>query len=428
MSSDPRFPTPRDNSDDIVRGADGKPLVDRYGRPVHRRPSRPSQPQRPRYDESTRMDLPRTERPRTDRPRQQMPPRRPAYEPRRTPYSSQQPRPSYEQPGRRQAPAPQPEPVPMHITERQAPRRRAPRRRRRGGCMSGFTMIIATILVLGIVAVLLADARLTRVDAFPDEPIANTAGTNWLLVGSDSRQGLSDEDVERLGTGGEVGPSRTDTIMIMHIPTTGTPTLVSIPRDSLVSIPGYGEDKINASFAYGGPKLLATTVEQETGLRIDHYAEIGMGGLAGVVDAIGGVELCPEYPIQDPLAALDVQAGCQNMDGATALGYVRTRATPQGDIDRVARQREFMGALMSKVTSASVLANPIRSISLLFSSVAMFQVGDGDHIWHLLRLVFAFAGDNNSETVPVGGFMDTSVGNVVLWDEYAAEELFASLR
>ena len=132
--------------------------------------------------------------------------------------------------------------------------------------------------------------------------------------------GLSDEEAARLGTGGDVGVGRTDTIMLLHIPTVGEARLVPLPRDSYVTIPGYGDDKINAAFTYGGPQLLTATVENATGLRIDHYAEIGMGGLANVVDAIGGVELCPAEPINDPLANLDIQAGCQKMDGATSPG------------------------------------------------------------------------------------------------------------
>ena len=188
-----------------------------------------------------------------------------------------------------------------------------------------------------------------------------------------------------------MGAGRTDTIMLLHIPRLGggETRLISIPRDSLVTVPGYGENKINAAFAYGGPQLLTETVEAETGLHIDHYAEIGMGGLARLVDAVGGVELCPEYPIDDPLANLDVQAGCQNMDGPTALGYVRTRATPMGDLDRVERQREFFAALMGEIASPGTLINPVRMFSLINSGAATFTVGENDHVWHLARVALA---------------------------------------
>ncbi|QGU05739.1 Putative transcriptional regulator YwtF [Corynebacterium comes] len=288
--------------------------------------------------------------------------------------------------------------------------------------------ILAVFLVLSLSMMLWADAQLNRVDARPEARVADTAGTNWLLVGSDSRQGLSDDDVDRLGTGGDIGVGRTDTIMILHIPTTGQARLVSLPRDSYVSIPGYGEDKINAAFTFGGPTLLTTTVEQATGLRIDRYAEIGMGGLANVVDAIGGVELCPAEPITDPLANLNVAAGCQEMDGPTALGYVRTRATALGDLDRVNRQREFFAALIDQSTSPATLLNPFRFVPLVNSTASSFTVGRSDHVWHLARVGLAMRGGVQTETVPVAGFADYAVGNVVLWDQVGAQTLWDSMK
>jgi len=288
--------------------------------------------------------------------------------------------------------------------------------------------LLALLLALVIALVLFSDARLTRVDALPDKQIANTSGTNWLLVGSDSRQGLSEKDADRLGTGGDIGSTRTDTIMLLHLPRMGEATLVSIPRDSYVDIPGYGTDKINAAFSYGGPKLLSETVEQATGLRVDRYAEIGMGGLAGVVDAVGGVDVCVTEPIDDPLANINVQPGCQTMDGPTGLGYVRTRATAQGDLDRVARQRDFLGALVHKATSAGVLANPFRLVPLVLALPTMFTVNNGDHVWNLARIALAMRGGLTTETIPLGGFADTEVGNVLLWDDTGAEALFSSLR
>src|SRR4029079_13832322 len=135
-------------------------------------------------------------------------------------------------------------------------------------------------------------------------------------------------------------------------------TMVSIPRDSYVSIPGYGEDKINAAFSVGGASLLAQTVEEATGIRLDHYAEIGFDGFADMVDAVGGVTMCPPEPISDPLAGLDSPAGCQDLDGRNALGYVRTRSTPRADLDRMVNQREFMSTLMQRAASPGVLANP----------------------------------------------------------------------
>uniref|UniRef100_UPI00082EB304 LCP family protein n=1 Tax=Corynebacterium bouchesdurhonense TaxID=1720192 RepID=UPI00082EB304 len=288
--------------------------------------------------------------------------------------------------------------------------------------------MLITLLVLSVAAALFTDTRLTRVQAMPAEQIAQTSGTNWLLVGSDSRTGLTQEEIDRLGTGGDIGSTRTDTIMLLHLPRKGKATLMSIPRDSYVAVPGVGYEKINAAFTYGGPPLLVQTVENATGLHIDRYAEIGMGGLASAVDAVGGVEICVAEAIDDPLANLNVQPGCQVMDGATGLGYVRTRATAQGDLDRVQRQREFLSALMGKVTSPSTLLNPFKLVPLAWTVPTLFVVGHRDHIWNLARIPLALRGGMDTVTVPVGEFVDTEVGNVVVWDDAAAEALFASLR
>ena len=169
--------------------------------------------------------------------------------------------------------------------------------------------------------------------------------------------------------------------------------MVSIPRDSYVPIPDYGSDKINAAFSIGGPPLLAQTVEQATGLRIDHYAEIGFGGFAGLVDAVGGVTMCPAEPINDPLAGIDLPAGCQELDGRTALGYVRSRATARADLDRMVNQRQFMSALVDRAASPAVLLNPLRWYPMARAAADTITVDDGDHIWDLARLAWALRGD-----------------------------------
>ena len=300
-------------------------------------------------------------------------------------------------------------------------------RRPKFGCVGCLGWPLAVLIVLLLVIAFWADAQLTRVASEPEQPIGSTKGTNWLLVGSDSRVGLSEEDIARLGTGGDIGTGRTDAIMLLHLEGTSA-QLISIPRDSYVDVPGFGQDKINAAFTYGGPQLLTHTVEANTGVSIDHSAEVGMGGLANIVDAIGGVELCPSEPIDDPLANLNVGAGCQEMDGANALGYVRTRATAMGDLDRVERQREFFSALMHEATNPSTLLNPFDVFPMISSVSKSFTVGESDHVWHLARLALSMGTGVETKTVPVGGFADTDVGNVVLWDEIEAENLWNSLR
>lgn len=271
--------------------------------------------------------------------------------------------------------------------------------------------------------------RVPALTALPDRPPAGS-GTTWLLVGSDSRQGLTDEQQSELATGGDLGNGRTDTILLVHVPGLGSSaptTMVSIPRDSYLPIPGYGEDKVNAAFALGGAPLLAQTVEQATGLRLDRYAEIGFDGFAAMVDAVGGVSMCPSEPISDPLAGIDLPAGCQELDGRTALGYVRSRATPRADLDRMTHQREFMSTLMHRAASPAVLLNPLHWYPMAHAASGAVTVDSGAHVWDLARLAWALHGPVTTTTVPIGEFTGSDSGSVVVWDTDAATRLFHAM-
>ncbi len=150
--------------------------------------------------------------------------------------------------------------------------------------------IAAVVAVLALVCLIAwpvglgiwANGKITRVPALSGA--AATSGTTYLLAGSDSREdgAISDD-----GTEG----ARTDTIMLLHVPDSGPSALISIPRDTYVEIPGYGGRKLNAAYAFGGPELLVSTVEGLTGLTVDHYVEIGLGGVSGLVDAKGSAEM-----------------------------------------------------------------------------------------------------------------------------------------
>ncbi|MGY4708110.1 LCP family protein [Mycolicibacterium sp. CBM1] len=333
---------------------------------------------------------------------------------------------------RRPPPPPRAPRAPAHPpVPPQAPR---PKRKKRWG-----RRIFATLTVLVVVAVVgcvgtavWIDFALRRVAVFDyaGRP-ATGAGTTWLLVGSDSRADLTPEQQAELATGGDLGNGRTDTILVVHIPALGSgapTTLVSIPRDSYVDIPGYGKDKINAAFAEGGAPLLAQTVEDATGLHLDHYAEVGFDGFAVLVDALGGVDVCPADPIDDPLAGIALPAGCQTLDGRNALGYVRSRATPRADLDRMVHQREFMAAVMHRASSAAVWVNPWRWYSVPHAAVGSLRVDDGDHVWDLAQLGWALHGSTTSLTVPIGEFTSSDSGSVVVWDADAAQQLFQALR
>ena len=149
-------------------------------------------------------------------------------------------------------------------------------------------------------------------------------GTTYLMVGNDSRADLTAEERKELGTGNASG-QRTDTIMLLHTGV-GPNLLMSIPRDSLVEVPGYGTTKINAAYAYGGPSCWSRRSRTNTGIRIDHYVEIGFGGFVDLVDAVGGIEVCPEFDMDDPLAKIRHQEG---LPGGRRRSRARLRPVPQ---------------------------------------------------------------------------------------------------
>ncbi|QLL07360.1 LCP family protein [Mycobacterium vicinigordonae] len=362
------------------------------------------------------------------------PPRRPGPEP--SPLLRRPTRPPAGT-TRRSEPPPLRTPPPHRVAP--PPRPAAPRSRRSTGRRRWLRIVALSLLIVALLAAagvlgltLWVDSALRRASVlvdYPDRP-APGRGTTWLLVGSDSREDLTAAQQEDLATGGDVGSSRTDTILLIHIPGLGsaTPTtLVSIPRDSYVPIPGYGRDKINAAFSLGGAPLLAQTVEQATGVRLDHYAEVGFGGFAVLVDALGGVTVCPAEPIRDPLAGLDLPAGCQKVDGRRALGYVRTRATPRADLDRMIHQRQFMAALLSRATSPTVWLNPWRWYSVPQAAVAALTVDRGVRAWDLGQLGLALHGHTTALTVPIGEFTDNGAGSVVVWNHDSARALFEAI-
>ncbi|GEC22404.1 LytTR family transcriptional regulator [Pseudonocardia hydrocarbonoxydans] len=287
-------------------------------------------------------------------------------------------------------------------------------------------LVVALVLIVGFAVYI--DVSLDRVSALPSDSTNSSEGTNYLIVGSDSRAELTPEQRAELATG-DPESELTDTIMLLHTGS-GPSTLVSIPRDSMVDIPGHGRHKINSAYGRGegespgsGPELLTRTVEGATGLRIDHYVQIGFTGFVNVVDAVGGVDLCVPEAIEDPKAALDIEAGCQTLDQATALGYVRTRATASSDFGRVERQRAFISALLQKVTSPATLLNPFRIVPLSLGLSSAITVDDGSHVWNLALFGLAMRGVSDggvTTTVPVRD-------GVVNWDRDRASALFESL-
>lgn len=267
--------------------------------------------------------------------------------------------------------------------------------------------------------------KISTVDAFPggDRP-GDQDGTTYLIVGSDSRSDLSEEERKDLGTGGDVG-QRTDTIMLLHIGK-GPNLLMSIPRDSQVEIPGHGTTKINAAYAYDGPKLLVETIEQNTGIRIDNYVEIGLGGFVDVVDAVGGIEICPKTKMKDKLANLDIDKGCQDADGKTALGYARSRHTSGlGDIDRAKHQREVVSAVGDEAVSPWSVVNPIRYWKLNMAAARTVTVSEGTGPIDLGRFAWAMTRVNGEDGLTCGVPISDLA---VTWDAERSEEMFEHIR
>ncbi|WP_415830905.1 LCP family protein, partial [Janibacter anophelis] len=310
-----------------------------------------------------------------------------------------------------------------------APRRRRPLR-------TLLTVVLVLLLLWGgsmAWAVNSAWNEVARVDATPDGERPDSDGRNVLLVGSDSRAGLTPEEQNRLGTGKDTGGARTDSILVLH---TGgdKSTLLSIPRDSWVEIPGQGMNKINASFSIGGPKLLTQTIEHNTGLKIDGYMEIGFGGFATVVDAVGGVNICVKNDMDDDKAHINLKKGCQVLDGKNALGYVRARySDPEGDLGRAKRQRQFLGALMGKLVTPGNLLQPWKVNSLGKETAGALTVGEDDSLLGTARAFWAFRsiakGEGNSVTVPISNnALPTASGTAVEWDEAKSTQLFDALK
>jgi LCP family protein required for cell wall assembly len=296
--------------------------------------------------------------------------------------------------------------------------------------------VALTVWLLFLVAIaVLAYARIERVDATPSgQRPPNGPGANYLLVGSDSRAGLSKEEAAEFGTG-EAAGKRTDTILLLHVPGGGNApaALVSFPRDSYVPIPGHGRNKINASYSLGGAKLLSETVEQVSGIRIDGYIEIGFGGFADIVNAVGGVHICLDEAMTDPMANLNLPAGCQTFNGAQSLGYVRTRASANGDLDRVARQQQFLGSLAGEMVSPWTVLNPVRYARTAMSTSDALTIGQDTGPIDITRFAVgmrqATGPDGAKLTVPVEGTPTVrGVGSVVDWDNDRALALFDAIQ
>jgi LCP family protein required for cell wall assembly len=267
------------------------------------------------------------------------------------------------------------------------------------------------------------------------EPTGDAAeAQNILLIGTDAGTGGTIE--EELSDGEwSTGAFRSDTMMLMHIPADQREAqLISIPRDSYVAIPGQGRQKINAAFSYGGPDLTVRTIENLTGVYVDHVAMIDWAGFKDLTHAIGGVKVRVAETFTDTRNDRTWEKGTYNLEGKEALQYVRTRyGLEQGDFDRIKRQQNFLRAVMRKTVSNGTLASPIRLTNLLDAITAATTVdagwSTGDIRGLALRLRDLGARDVQYLTAPVAGTKDVDgVGNVVVLRKKESRALWESLR
>jgi LCP family protein required for cell wall assembly len=255
-----------------------------------------------------------------------------------------------------------------------------------------------------------------------------SSGTNWLITGSDSRSGLSRTERDALHVGSDSGTLNSDSIMLLHMGS-GKPVLISIPRDSYVDIPGYGNNKMNAALAFGGPALLVKTVESVTGLNINHYMGIGFGGLVSVVNSVGGVQMCLKSSVQDSYSGVNLKAGCQNLNGDEALAFVRDRHSfATGDLQRIQDQRAFLKALLNKGMSPGVYLNPFKALPFASTSASSMSVDKGTSLLDLIQAAMALQ-NPESGTVPISNpAYFTSAGEAVEWNRSQALQMFNALQ
>lgn len=332
-------------------------------------------------------------------------------------------------------PSPQPPPYQQPPRSPQQPQVPAPPQRQRGGFWSRrlrnpffyVRALLALLLIWVLFVVAVPFITWQSADKVAWEPKGERPGdqdgTTYLLVGSDSRKDLSAKERKELATG---NPSSelTDTMMLLHTGS-GPSVLLSIPRDTQIEREFYS-GKINGAYAQGGAPMLTRVIEAETGVRVDEYVEIGLGGVVDVVDAVGGITINPKERLKDPLAGLDVRRGEQEVDGRTALAYSRSRKqSALGDLERVRRQREVIGAIGDKVLSPWSVINPVRWWRLNDAVPSFFRFGEGTSAIDASRWALAMSrtssGGNRTCTMPV------TSGSAEEWDRERADPLLQAI-
>jgi LCP family protein required for cell wall assembly len=324
--------------------------------------------------------------------------------------------------------------------------------RRRGRWRRPLAITSAVVAALILVAGTLAYTRylhynhnLKRTSGVISSGGAKAAdgAQNVLLVGSDSRAGAGDAFAQAPAGQEQVVGQRSDTVILAHLAKGHQKaTLVSLPRDSWITIPAYTDakgvqhpahqDKLNAAFSLGGPALLVKTVQQLTGMHIDHYVEIDFAGFQNMVNSLGGVDVCLTKPAHDVNTGINLSAGNHHLNGQEALAFVRQRyGLALGDIDRIKRQQQFLASMMRKVESAGTLANPVKLNAFLDALTKSITVDSGMSGTGLAKLALQLKGLSSGNvlltTMPISGFGKEQGQDVDVVDTAKAQALFDSL-
>jgi LCP family protein required for cell wall assembly len=267
---------------------------------------------------------------------------------------------------------------------------------------------------------------------------AGTAGTpasgplNVLLAGVDQRSGLTRHQQLALHVGNAVS-SNSDTMMLIHVSgDRSRVTVISLPRDSWVEIPGHGMNKINAAYGLGGPKLVVQTVEQNTGLTINDFVQVNFLGFVKVIDALGGVNICLPFAVDDSYSGLHLSKGLHHVSGITALAYARDRHSfATSDLARIQDQQRLLSSMLTEAISSGTLANPVKLDRFLRAALAAIKVDQGLNVAALADQMRGISPhDVRFMTVPLSNYnYQTPTGeSAVLWDPKESQALFTELK
>jgi LCP family protein required for cell wall assembly len=315
---------------------------------------------------------------------------------------------------------------------------------------TGLSVLVLGTGGIGHAVLTGVNSGITRVDPFKDMKNRPDAGhgMNVLVVGTDERETITKAQKRAYHLGG--APCHcTDTIMLVHLSDNEKrASVVSLPRDSYTVLPAYEDRathqrypahpaKLNAAYAEGGPALTVGTVEQMTGVKINHYLEVDFTSFMKTVDALGGVDICTPRKLKDAYTGLDLAPGTHRLNGGQALQYVRSRhidGDGSADLGRMQRQQRFVAAMIARARSSGVLLNPLKLKEVVSAALSSVRADPGFGPQQLLSLGEAMRGFSPSSSeftsVPLSGHgvMIKGAGSAITWDTAKAKRLFGALR